>query len=379
MFSKTQAPLTRCLYAEALEGRTLLAGDVALVSSVETATTVFDGLSVRAQFDDFEGEVRSGDAFDFGTTDWGEYPSLKLTIENTQSERIELDRVRRPEGFHILDLPSSEFEPGGSDDVHIVYVSSSPSSSGIFSFDVHHGGASSRWELQISANRPLSAASFSTQGTPLSSGDLLDFGSADFRTESELTITMENHGEFQLSMYNVKVDGPFTVVGDDLRIVLPGASEEIQLQMVTDGPGAKQGTFSFATNDLGSQLVSFELAGFVTDNGLGPGDLNFDGATDSADIELLQAAVRGQSEDLSLDLNADQAVTGQDIDYLVDVIMGAQRGDVDLDGHVGFADFLVLSDNFGSSDAYWSGGNFDDDDNVSFADFLALADSFGGI
>lgn len=56
---------------------------------------------------------------------------------------------------------------------------------------------------------------------------------------------------------------------------------------------------------------------------------------------------------------------------------GTQRGDIDLDGDVDFADFFALSANFGATDAVWSDGDLDGDGTVAFADFLILSQNFG--
>ncbi len=51
-------------------------------------------------------------------------------------------------------------------------------------------------------------------------------------------------------------------------------------------------------------------------------------------------------------------------------------GDVDLDYNVDFADFLILSTNFGRPGG-WSDGDFTRDGEVNFADFLILSHNFG--
>jgi|GEM_PF-4356009 len=51
-------------------------------------------------------------------------------------------------------------------------------------------------------------------------------------------------------------------------------------------------------------------------------------------------------------------------------------GDANGDGDVDFADFLVLSQNFGKTDQAFADGDFDGNGLVDFADFLVLADSF---
>lgn len=54
-------------------------------------------------------------------------------------------------------------------------------------------------------------------------------------------------------------------------------------------------------------------------------------------------------------------------------------GDADNDGTVGFADFLILSQNFGQPEAVWAQGDFDMDGEVAFSDFLGLSSNFGKV
>ena len=55
-------------------------------------------------------------------------------------------------------------------------------------------------------------------------------------------------------------------------------------------------------------------------------------------------------------------------------------GDADGNGEVGFADFLLLSSNFGKQvDAVWAEGDFNEDGNVSFEDFLILSANFSRV
>lgn len=57
--------------------------------------------------------------------------------------------------------------------------------------------------------------------------------------------------------------------------------------------------------------------------------------------------------------------------------LGTVPGDLDGDGVVAFADFLVLSTNFGKDEASYADGDIDLSGGVDFADFLILADNFG--
>jgi len=54
-------------------------------------------------------------------------------------------------------------------------------------------------------------------------------------------------------------------------------------------------------------------------------------------------------------------------------------GDANGDGEVAFADFLILSSNFGRADAdiVFADGDFNGDGEVGFADFLILSSNFG--
>ena len=51
-------------------------------------------------------------------------------------------------------------------------------------------------------------------------------------------------------------------------------------------------------------------------------------------------------------------------------------GDVDNDGSIQFADFVILANNFGRTGATRADGDLNDDRIVDFADFLILANSF---
>ena len=77
----------------------------------------------------------------------------------------------------------------------------------------------------------------------------------------------------------------------------------------------------------------------------------------------------------SSDLNADGQIDALDRQTWIDAV-GTIAGDADLDGNVGFADFLVLSASFGQT-AGWANGDFDGNGSVQFGDFLLLSANFG--
>ncbi len=158
-------------------------------------------------------------------------------------------------------------------------------------------------------------------------------------------------------------------------------------QLTTDGDG-----FSLETIDIrvtGEQLSlaqswrpSRDRDGtpgrFVASEVL-PGDFNQDQLVNRADVEVLYAAIAANSVDDKLDLTNDGIVNTIDVNFLVEELIGARPGDTNLDGFVDFADFLVLSANFGEvrQDLEWFDGDLNGDRIISFADFLLLSASFG--
>jgi hypothetical protein len=111
------------------------------------------------------------------------------------------------------------------------------------------------------------------------------------------------------------------------------------------------------------------------------GDFNADESYTTADLDLLYAAIGNEKlvpeEIAEFDLTDDQQVNDQDVTRWVTEFAGTVLGDVNLDGSLGFSDFLVLSANFGRENAGWGLGDFNGDKKVDFDDFLALSANFG--
>ena len=139
----------------------------------------------------------------------------------------------------------------------------------------------------------------------------------------------------------------------------------------------------------------------VVDNGtvLSLGRVLADGATQ--DLQFLYTTAAGEqlngtvaysavptTSNLLGDCNLDGQLTALDLDCIGtiderDAVLGALNtlpGDLDGNGDVSFADFLVLSGNFGDdSKTRYSDGNVDLQGGVEFADFLALSGNFGQV
>ena len=76
-----------------------------------------------------------------------------------------------------------------------------------------------------------------------------------------------------------------------------------------------------------------------------------------------------------MDLDASGVVDAADVMLFLQEI-DSVVGDANLDRTVDFADFLILSTSFGSTDATWSDGDFSCNGSVGFDDFLMLSANF---
>lgn len=106
-------------------------------------------------------------------------------------------------------------------------------------------------------------------------------------------------------------------------------------------------------------------------------DLNFDAEVTPADIDRLLVAIDNESGRELFDLNQDGVVSGLDATFWIEELVDSRFGDADLNGEVNFADFLVLSRHFASSNTGWAEGDFDGSGTTDFTDFQQLSANFG--
>lgn len=94
-----------------------------------------------------------------------------------------------------------------------------------------------------------------------------------------------------------------------------------------------------------------------------------------AHIDGLFAAIATTENSPRFDMDGNQVVNDDDVDFLLEAAVGTNRGDANLDGIVNFADFLVVATNLGD-DGGWADGDFNGDGVITLADFTILSDNF---
>ena len=110
-----------------------------------------------------------------------------------------------------------------------------------------------------------------------------------------------------------------------------------------------------------------------------PGDFNNDNFIDDLDIDLLRGAVISATSDPQFNvdgLNDPNIPDAADFAHLITSIIGTLRGDGDLNYLVNFADFVLVSNNFGMSGTNYIEGNYNVDNITNFEDFVFVANNF---
>lgn len=132
------------------------------------------------------------------------------------------------------------------------------------------------------------------------------------------------------------------------------------------------GTVTYSANLLAYEEQIRAIAEFGPD----PGDFDGNGQIDATDIDRIFAAVNDRNHNCNYDLTGNGIVTRADIDLVLDEA-GTLPGDANIDGVIGFPDFLLLARSYGDEGAGWGGGDFDGDGSTNFGDFIQLSSSFG--
>ena len=157
------------------------------------------------------------------------------------------------------------------------------------------------------------------------------------------------------------------------------ASEVVYFEIENGGhawPGGAEHGFGALNRDLNASEVIWEFFSRHELPRSPKGDFDGNGMLDVKDIDLLGKEIHRESQRRVFDVNADGTVTAADYASWVADLRQTWFGDANLDGEVGFQDFVTLANHFDGPGG-WSDGDFDADAQVLFADFVILANNFG--
>jgi hypothetical protein len=180
---------------------------------------------------------------------------------------------------------------------------------------------------------------------------------------ADITITYSNVSEAWPGVGNINVDPQF----------VNAAAKDFHL--ATGSPAI----------DSGDPAAPLDLDGTRTDMGALPtfqtglfGDFDGNGLIDAADIDALCAATQQAEPEMRFDLTGDSLVSSDDVDYLVENILGTNYGDANLDGEVDGTDWGIIQANLFQAGG-WAEGNFNCVGGVDVRDFnIWLANRFSG-
>lgn len=187
-------------------------------------------------------------------------------------------------------------------------------------------------------------------------------------------------------------------VNGDGRIVLVGTGQQILgidftsaanlLVPISDGNAFP---FQFALANDPGQVVVGNFGSAVTVDGQLVTTIGYSGSNPAGDL----VAIWGDTDTIerplvitgggvSLDCNGDGVVDANDLACACTAgtigsvlsTLGSVEADLDLNGDVGFSDFLILSSNFNQAGDYLD-GDLDCSGGVDFADFLTFSRNFG--
>ena len=205
---------------------------------------------------------------------------------------------------------------------------------------------------------------------------------------SRLNSRLESGHDDRMWLDDIPIDFDWVAARNDAKfevLVAPGTTGPC-IEPNGDSPIERKAAFSafyayIPFLEPGEHVLEYFSPGvgirareFIVLDGL-IGDLDRSGAIGAADIDLLSTNIREGSVDLVFDRDRNGTVSSDDrTKWFADA--GISLGDIDLNGTVDFADFLVLSGAFGGEGG-WADGDIDGNGTIAFPDFLSLSANFG--
>ena len=190
----------------------------------------------------------------------------------------------------------------------------------------------------------------------------LDFLLGEFNEASIIVASLDDMDDsgVESQQFTVPIDGGSTT--EFTTVSVPLSDPPLFIFMEQDGVANFGLTQIILQSEFGvGTPLEIEIAAFriveLDAPAFDPLDCNTDGAVDGGDVACATADTLGATLDEA----------------------GLLAGDLNLDGDVGFPDFLILSDNFGDEAAggVYANGDIDLDGAIGFPDFLVLSNNFG--
>ncbi len=197
------------------------------------------------------------------------------------------------------------------------------------------------------------------------------FGTDDFALEATGTIVVEEDGDYIFG-FNSDDGGQLCITGADFTVfnengnrTVSGDGECLDFDANT-GNSNTFGTTFLAAGEYEARHIMWERGG--GDNTA----VSVSIGTDESGVSAAQL-LGVEANDIDTGVAAGLQLVGVE----VSLCNADTLGDLDENGTVEFADFLVLSQNFGQDVADHSFGDVDCSGTVEFADFLVLSQNFG--
>lgn len=213
----------------------------------------------------------------FATVDFGNVPVGSLpvrrsfVIENNGTADLHITGVATPTGFQLVQAPATLIPPGGKT-VMVVEMNTSvvgPRLGEIIVTNNDSNEASYRFTVKGNVNRGPEITVFqgSTTGTLLTDGlSRVDFGTVKVANIKEITITIRDDGESNLTLSRVTIGGNFTIVGQPSvypAVIAPGRTATIRVRLNYSTVGTFDGELALFTNDADESQFNIPLVGRV--------------------------------------------------------------------------------------------------------------------
>ena len=260
----------------------------------------------------------SPEAVDFGAVEVGSSEEMMVTIANTGDAELTLGYSISGDGFAIVGGPSS-VAAGGSETATLAFSpAAAGAASGTFTITSNDADEPSIEVALSGTGEEVVEPEPEIDVTPLA----LDFGTIEVGSMMQMSVTISNTGDAELTLgYGISGDG-FSIVGGPESLAA-GASEDATLAFAPAAAGAAMGTFTITSNDADEPSIEVALSGEGMEDGGGEPVLlaSFDGDTSDGDtfnrafvdegvcgLSGLGSAVRYKAFDLSTDTSGDYSV-----------------------------------------------------------------------